>query len=323
MKRTTQNQVTKKRNKKKVWELPLDPIEAEALELPDNPDLLFRFAVYGDNQRGIPIHRRVVEDIVLSGAEVVLHVGDYVQDGLKADQWDLQFGEPAKPLLENTVFLGVQGNHDKNSHRYYEIVSPPGGNSWFKAVHGPVAFFGLDSTRKISQQADWLRKELSNSEEKWKIAFFHEAPYSSSWPWPGGSLKTREHFLPILEEFGIELVFAGHIHNYERFHKTGIPYIITGGGGDTLSNPNQLPNPYMIWSARLHNFCTADVYADRIEVLARDLQGVPFDGITLEKENGIREVEIADRRSYTDSPPIQGKENSSRRPPRKTARQRN
>ena len=30
------NATGKKRNKKKVWELPLDPIEAEALELPDD-----------------------------------------------------------------------------------------------------------------------------------------------------------------------------------------------------------------------------------------------------------------------------------------------
>ncbi len=319
-KNNRQKKAGKKITKKKVWELPLDPIETEALELPDDPNFIFRFAVYGDNQRGVPIHRRVVEDIELSGAEVVLHVGDYVQDGLKSEQWDLQFGDPAGPLLENTVFLGVQGNHDKNSHRYYEIIDPPGGNSWFKAVHGEVAFFGLDSNRKISRQADWLREKLSISEEKWKIVFFHEPPYSSSWPWPGGSLKIREHFLPVLEEFGVDLVFAGHIHNYERFHKAGIPYIITGGGGDTLSKPNQLPNPYMIQSTRIHNFCTADVYPNRIVVMARDLRGVPFDGITLEKENGIREMEIDERRSYTASPPIPGKENSTRRPQRKTAR---
>ena len=303
----------KKRKKKKAWELPLAPIEAGALALPDDPDLLFRFAVYGDNQRGIPIHHRVVEDIVISGAEVVLHVGDYVQDGLKDEQWDSQFGAPASPLLDNTVFLGVPGNHDKNSPRYYEIVAPPGGKPWFKAVHGPVAFFGLDSNRELSRQAAWLQEELSASEEKWKIAFFHEAPYSSSWPWPGGSLKTRRHFLPVLENLGIDLVFAGHIHNYERFHKAGIPYIITGGGGDSLSKPNQLPNPHTVWTALLHNFCTADVFPDRIEVLARDLRGVPFDGITLDRKNGIKEVELAERRSYTASPRAPGKENSTRR----------
>lgn len=287
-----------KKKKKNVWELPIPPIQTRELTLPSDPDFIFRFAVYGDNQRGIPIHKQVVENIIISGAEVVLHVGDYVQDGLKNEQWDYQFREPAAPLLDNTVFLGVQGNHDKNSPRYYEILSPPENCSWFKTNHGPAAFFGLDSNRELGRQATWLKKEVPKSEEKWKIVFFHEAPYSSSWPWPGGSLKTRRQFLPVLESLHFDLVFSGHIHNYERFHKAGIPYIITVGGGDTLSKPNQLPNPHTVWTALLHNFCTADVYQDRIEVLARDLQGIPFDGVTVKKNGGIQEMEIAVRRQY-------------------------
>lgn len=283
----------------KVWEQPVPAGDQDNLALPDDPEFIFRFAVYGDNQRGIPIHRRIARNILISGAETVLHVGDYVQDGKNPDQWEEQFRLPARHLLEETLFLGVQGNHDKDSPCYYEILQPPEGKSRFKAVRGPVAFFGLDSNRHLAQQAQWLDQELAETGEPWKVVFFHEAPYASSWPWPGGSLKTRKHFLPLIERHRVDLVFAGHIHNYERFHKDAIPYIITGGGGDTLDKPEQLENPFLIWSALKHHFCTADVYPNRIEVLARDIEGVPFDGVIVAKDREPQEVELKTREGYT------------------------
>ncbi len=294
----------KRRTLKKAWERPLPAIKRSALSLPEEPDFIFRFAVYGDNQRGIPVHRRIAKDILISGAEVVLHVGDYVQDGKKSEQWDEQFRLPARRLLEQTLFLGVQGNHDKDSPRYYEILQPPGGKPRFKSTRDPVAFFGLDSNRRLAQQARWLDRKLADTGATWKVVFFHEAPYASSWPWPGGALKTRKHLLPVLEKHRVDLVFAGHIHNYERFHKEGIPYIITGGGGDTPAKPEQLKNPYLVWSAKKHHFITADVYPDRIEVLARDLAGVPFDGVIVEK-GGPREIELKPRRRYNGPRPRQ------------------
>ncbi len=289
----------KRRARKQDWERPLPRLNRAALALPDGDGFLFRFAVYGDNQRGVPVHRRIAKNILISGAEVVLHVGDYVQDGRKTEQWDEQFRRPAGRLLEHTLFLGIQGNHDRNSRRYYEIVRPPEGRSWFAAVKPPVAFFGLDSNRSLGEQAHWLEEKLAGVGDIFRVVFFHEAPYASSWPWPGGALKTRKHFLPVLEAGGVDLVFAGHIHNYERFHKDGIAYLITGGGGDTLAKPEQLENPYLVWSAKRHHFCTGDVYPDRIEVLARDLAGVPFDGVVVERGGGPREIELKTRRGYT------------------------
>ena len=276
-------------------------IDRKALALPKEGDFLFRFAVYGDNQRGIAVHRRIAEVILLSGAEVVLHVGDFVKDGRNDVEWEEQFRLPALDLLEKVVFLGVPGNHDKDSRRYYEIVGPPLGRSWFSVEHGAVAFFGIDTNKNLrprGEQGRWLEGALKGCRAPWKVAFLHEAPYSSSWPWPGGALKTRTHVMPVLEKYGVDLVFAGHIHNYERFHKDGIPYIITGGGGDILSKPEQLENPHTKWTAMLHHFCTADVYPDRIVVLARDTGGVPFDGLLVGRGGALLEADIPTRRGY-------------------------
>jgi len=289
-------------NRNKIPTPKMGRIDRKALALPADGDFLFRFAVYGDNQRGIAVHGRIVEAILLSGAEVVLHVGDYVKDGRADEQWEEQFRIPARPLLEKAVFLGVPGNHDKDSRRYYEIIKPPGGKSWFAVEHRSVAFFGIDTNKNLRPQGEqgrWLKDALGGCGDRWKVIFLHEAPYSSSWPWPGGAMKTRRHVMPLLEQHGVDLVFAGHIHNYERFHKDGIPYIITGGGGDTLSKPEQLENPHKVWTAMMHNFCTADVYRDRIVVLARDTRGVPFDGLTVEKGGKLVEMKMPARRGYT------------------------
>ena len=309
----------------------MGPIDREALALPRGGDFILRFAVYGDNQRGIPVHRRIVEAILLSGAEVVLHVGDYVTDGRSDEQWEVQFRRPARPLLERTLFLGVLGNHDRNSRRYYEIVKPPGGRPWFVVNRKTVAFIGVDTNKNMrpgSEQARWLEETLGRRGEGWKVVFLHEAPYSSSWPWPGGALKTRAHVMPLLERYGVHLVFAGHIHNYERFHRAGIPYVIAGGGGDRLSKPEQLPNPHKVWTAMLHHFCTADVFEDRIVVLARDLRGVPFDGVLVRKAGAPEELDLPTRRGYDGPRPAVyphiggGRGRGRRRPARRHGRTR-
>lgn len=280
---------------------PMGPIDTGALALPGGYDFRFRFAVYGDNQQGVEVHTRIVEAILQSGAEVVLHTGDYVQNGSKRWQWDEHFRKPAQPLLDKLIFLGVPGNHDKHSRRYFETVMPPGGKSWFTFRYLSTTFLGIDTNTNLrvsGEQGRWLDEELQNTGVKWKIVFLHEAPYSSSWPWPGGALKSRKHVMPMLEKHGVNLVFAGHIHNYERFHKDGVPYIATGGGGGTLSKPEQLKNPYKKWTLMKHHFCTADVYRDRIVVLARDLQGAPFDGVVVHQDGRLEEVELATRRGY-------------------------
>ena len=300
---TEQEKRQRERERKRIEIAPpkMGEINRKALALPKDRDFIFRFVVYGDNQRGIAVHRRIVEAILASGAEVVLHVGDYVKDGLDDLQWNIQFKEPARPILEKVTFLGILGNHDKNSRRYYEIVKPPGGKSWFKAEYNSIAFFGIDTNKNLrprGEQGRWFEDELKKCEERWKVVFLHEAPYSSSWPWPGGALKTRTHIMPLIEKHRVDLVFAGHIHNYERFHKDGIPYFIAGGGGDTLSKPEQLANPHKVWTAMIHHFLTADVYDDRVIVLARDLRGIPFDGLIVERSGALKEIKLTTRRGY-------------------------
>jgi hypothetical protein len=65
----------------------------------------------------------------------------------------------------------------------------------------------------------WLRQDLAANSLPWVIAFFHHPPYSK------GShdsdldiemIEMRQNAVPILEQFGVDLVLSGHSHSYER-----------------------------------------------------------------------------------------------------------
>ena len=65
----------------------------------------------------------------------------------------------------------------------------------------------------------WLARDLAANRAKWTIAVFHHPPYSD------GShvsdtedrmVQVREHVVPILERYGVDLVLSGHSHGYER-----------------------------------------------------------------------------------------------------------
>ena len=94
-----------------------------------------------------------------------------------------------------------------------------------------VRFFAIDSNYLDKAQLEWFETELRNSGEKWKICFFHHPLYSSGRK-HGPSLELRRVLEPLLSEYGVNVVFAGHEHFYERVKpQNGIRYFISGGSG--------------------------------------------------------------------------------------------
>jgi len=59
---------------------------------------------------------------------------------------------------------------------------------------------------------DWLRNDLNNSDSDWKIVMLHRGPYGLSYD----TDSVRENLVPVLEECGVDLVLAGHEHQYSR-----------------------------------------------------------------------------------------------------------
>jgi hypothetical protein len=82
------------------------------------------------------------------------------------------------------------------------------------------------------QQLSWLEKELQNSGSEWKICYFHHPLYSSG-AFHGSSTELRLLLEPLFVKYGVEVVFAGHEHVYERVKpQNGIYYFTEGASGE-------------------------------------------------------------------------------------------
>jgi hypothetical protein len=95
----------------------------------------------------------------------------------------------------------------------------------------------------------WLEADLADTQQEWIIAFWHHPPYSHGShdsDVDGQLIDMRTNAVPILEAGGVDLVLAGHSHNYERsmlidghygFSSELLPsMIVDGGSGDPLGS---------------------------------------------------------------------------------------
>jgi hypothetical protein len=94
-----------------------------------------------------------------------------------------------------------------------------------------VRFFALDSNYMDKEQLAWFEKELAASGSDWKIVFFHHPLYSSGGA-HGSTTALRDQIEPLFVKYGVDVVFSGHDHFYERIKpQKGIYYFVSGGAG--------------------------------------------------------------------------------------------
>ena len=202
-----------------------------------------RFAVLGDTGTGDRPQYEVAAQLEKSRTifpfEFVIMVGDNMYGAERPQDYVRKFELPYKPMLDAKVqFFASLGNHDDPNQRYYKPFNMNGERYYtFKFGNPSVRFFALDSTYMVPQQVEWLEKELANSDSPWKIAFFHHPMYSSGGR-HGSDLDLREDLEPLFLKHGVNVVFAGHEHFYERLHPQKGIYYFTAGGSAKLRSGN-------------------------------------------------------------------------------------
>src|SRR6185369_12263641 len=116
--------------------------------------------------------------------------------------------------------------------------------------NGDAHFTILDSDSCCqSTQTAWLANDLATTTRKWKFVFYHHTSYScaSGIASFGSNMTVRNAWGPIFEANGVDIVFHGHDHIYERTNLRddyggdgkGTYYIMDGGGGASLDGPAQ------------------------------------------------------------------------------------
>jgi 3',5'-cyclic AMP phosphodiesterase CpdA len=165
--------------------------------------------------------------------DLIILVGDNLYGAERPQDFRSKFEIPYRSLLDAGVkFYGALGNHDAREQRYYEHFNMGGKLYYsFKAPHENVRFFALDSTYPVPEQIEWLKKELEDTNEDWKIVFMHHPPYSSGGR-HGSDVKLRQTLEPLFVRYNVSVVFTGHDHFYERIKpQQGIVYFVVGSGG--------------------------------------------------------------------------------------------
>jgi predicted phosphodiesterase len=193
-----------------------------------------RFLAIGDTGTGDRAQLEVAAQIVKAHAvfpfTFAIMMGDNLYGTERPSDYASKFERPYKALLDAKVeFYASLGNHDDTNQRLYKPFNM-NGESYYTFKKGNVRFFALDSNYYDQKQAAWLEKALGEAGEDWKICFFHHPIYSSGGR-HGSEVDLRAQLEPLLVEHGVDVVFAGHEHFYERLKpQNGIHYFVNGGG---------------------------------------------------------------------------------------------
>lgn len=103
---------------------------------------------------------------------------------------------------------------------------PSGTEQYYSMDYGNVHLVSLDA--QLSNADDdqreamrqWLIADLSQNRRDWTIVIFHHPPYSKgenhNSDFEQREIDMREQFTPVFEDYGVDVVYGGHAHSYER-----------------------------------------------------------------------------------------------------------
>jgi acid phosphatase type 7 len=169
---------------------------------------------------------------------LVLHNGDLTEDPEDEKAWDAFFDKPQK-WLRRIPLMPVTGNHDEVDGKAERFTShfnlPDNGNksslpgTTYSFDYGPVHFVVLNTESNIKEQTEWLRRDLAASKQPWTIVAMHRGVYG------GNEYKKVQDWVPILDEFKVDLVLQGHNHEYSRSYPLRYG-VLTGTDGNQVVN---------------------------------------------------------------------------------------
>lgn len=215
-----------------------------------SPDInsAFTFAVIGDTFNVGEGYEGNISNLEKLKPDLLIHTGDLEYYLDLADSW-IKFFKGFGSILSYSVFFPVRGNHEKELTgeyenyflRFFGNFSPESLPFNYFIEFGKGIFIALDSEgENWDSQKSFLEVTLSDFSNRvtdgLKVVTIHRPPYTLSEHFP--FRKAIEYFAPVFEKYGVNLVFSGHNHVYERFIINGINYVVSGGGGAFLYDAN-------------------------------------------------------------------------------------
>jgi acid phosphatase type 7 len=281
------------------------------------------FYGYGDTRPeflNLPVEHNAVLSALLSDMNqdpdqrqtLLVHIGDYVYNGLNEFMWDLHQFNPDPQFnaiyaaFANLPFMGVLGNHEAYDaytvkqvtfnyqnigelfRKYYPYRYPNKKHFNYSFDYGPIHFVIIDTwtyqgvpaqEQTIDkEQEDWLRRDLRASQKPWKIAMLH----TPIWQCLEGIPTMQAQLTPILKDGGVHLVLQGHQHYYSHAETegpyAGMTYLTLGGGGaDLIAEKSCVAEANKTWPPKAvfekYFFARFDISGDSMTVTVKATDG--------------------------------------------------
>lgn len=275
-----------------------------------------RFAVTADVGWGGRPQFDVAAVLRVAAPDLVLIAGDTVYPRFTDRLADQRFFSVYRESMTSTPFFVVAGNHDTTYGPPWEFVDafvcptndtdavtlalestwPEAyyafdcGDAHFVGLYVPIYYRGLE-LRPGKAQWRWLEANLAASQRPWKFIFLHQ-PVMSSGPhgsadYNGNGVKDTDELasvlLPLARRYGVQMIFSGHDHTYERFRPVqGVHCVVTGGGGGPLYAMTARAPASAQFHARWHAV-VVDVVGDALHLRALGRDGAVFDEMHLRR----------------------------------------
>ncbi|KAI1314515.1 hypothetical protein EDD11_002031 [Mortierella claussenii] len=248
--------------------------------LPNPPSLadreIARFGAISDNQCEVALFLKVLKAMTEHHKiDYLIHAGDAVQDHDSLDNWQTDFASPLSyfKLGQTTPLIYTHGNHDYDRQGMYHYT---GKRTWHAYTVAGVRFIVLDSNLDSREQDQWLEDELKSdaSRQAWfRVVLVHISPYTQYWEkdaWVNKGEKhwgefVRTRYVPLFQQYNVDLVISGHQHNYMRGQDDHMVYTIIGGAGGALDM--EQVEDYSVWTGGKtkfrHHYVLMKVTGDR------------------------------------------------------------
>ncbi|MDU3564363.1 metallophosphoesterase family protein [Veillonella sp.] len=285
--------------------------------------------IYPDSQSGdYSQWEEIVKNSALRTPRTALYIsmGDLVDNGEHAYQWRTWLNS-IRPLSANVPLATTLGNHEmytldwkmREPYAYLNYFAvPPNGNEIFNRRYysydfGDVHYVVLDTMLYESNHEDnhdthhpdlydvqvqWLRQDLMANTKKWIVVLMHRDPFQYAFDRSDANRAVGFDdegvlFMPIFDEFNVDLVLSAHLHSYRnRGHvrnferdASGPLYILTGIAGDAR-RPKWKQHPLDVYVAPdrdKNNYMTMTVTPNKLIVKAFLTDGTQLDESVIEK----------------------------------------
>ena len=250
---------------------------------PNVGDAPVRFLAFGDSGGGGSDQYALADQMYTVPADLIIHTGDVAYDDGTIGQYEDNVFGVYGDLFRNVPFFPSSGNHDYHTMQgapFREVFNLPGdsGEKWYSFDYGRVHFVALDTESDYQTQADWLDKDLAASKLPWKVVYMHRPMYSSGEH--GSDTTLRGKLAPVLQRHGVQLVLAGHDHDYERMiPQNGVNYVVTGGGG--IGTRPVGKSSFTAFANDVIHFVYVEVGVDELVLHAIDATGKEFDSMVV------------------------------------------